>query len=406
MYKTHRMSAPSRPIDDHGGSRPPAFHTVRLPDVPNRVTLFVHSSSDKIGLFFYNTLLLNRVETIYILVNESLLAQLPAIHPMITYLPMATDIPAFLQTNVISDTRKHVFWMELKDTDHIHPNFWSVLETAQPGLSIRFPDEMGGVHTLLSSSRESPLAPANQVNTIAAYSNASNDSERIYSAVNHGTQRKLAATLNEIRIDVSQTFTPLCQLATKYMTDKSPYNIMTHRHPYTMVYDMFLRPYQRMGSAMRLGEVGILNGASVRMWREYFPEASLSAFDIDKGALEKVSTIHGVSAYHVDAGESGGLRAALSEATEGGKKFTVLLEDASHRLDHQLVFLREAIEFVAPGGLLIIEDIFREIPAARFQEALDLISEKVANAVLVQPEHPYRFTPGWDNDRILFVWRR
>ena len=397
------MSAPSRPIDDHGGVKPPAFHTVRLPDVPNRVTLFVHTSSDKVGLFFYNTLLLNRVKEIYMLVDESLLTQLPPIHPMIHYVSNTIDIPSFIQENLISEERPHIFWMEIKDTDCVHPNFWTLLETAHPGVSIMFPDETGTSHTLLSSSRNVTLAPAIQVNTIAAYSNSS---EQVISAANHGTQRKLATTLNEIRVDVSHTFTPLCQLATKYMTDKSPYNIMTHRHPYTMVYDMFLRSYQMMGSSMRLGEVGILNGASIRMWREYFPHASLSAFDIDKKALEKVSVIHGVSAYHVDSGEGSGLRQALAEATEGGKKFTVLLEDASHRLDHQLVFLREAIDFVAPGGILIIEDIFRDIPAARFQEALDLISEKVANAVLVQPEHPYRFSPEWENDRILFVWRR
>lgn len=396
-------SAPTRPIDDHGGVKPSAFHTVRLPDTPNRLTLFVHTNSEKVGLFYYNTLLLNRVEEIYMLVDESILSQLPAIHPMITYLPNTLDIPSFVQANRVSDKRPHVFWMETTDADCIHPMFWSLLETAQPRISIIFPDETGSPHTLVSSSREVPIAPAIQVSTIAAYSKSS---ERVFSAVNHGTQRKLATTLNEIRVDVSNTFTPLCQLATKYMTDKSPYNIMTHRHPYTMIYDMFLRPYQMMGSGLRLGEVGILNGASVRMWREYFPDASLSAFDIDKGALEKVSTIHGVSAYHVDAGESGGLRQALGEATEGGKKFTVLLEDASHCLDHQLIFLRDAIDYVAPGGLLIIEDIFREIPAARFQEALDLISEKVANAVLVQPEHPYRWSPNWDNDRILFVWRR
>ena len=396
-------STPSRPIDDHGGVKPPAFHTVRLPDVPNRVTLFVHTSPEKVGLFFYNTLLLNRVDKIFILVDESLLTQLPAIHPMITYLSNTVHIPLFIQENCLSEVQPHIFWTEIKDTDCVHPNFWSILETAQPGVSILFPDETGSSHSLVYSSREAPVVPATQVTTIAAYSSPS---EQIVSVVNHGNQRKLSTTLNEIRIDVSRTFTPLCQLATKFMTDKSPYNIMTHRHPYTMIYDMFLRPYQMMGAGLRLGEVGILNGASIRMWREYFPEASLSAFDIDKKALEKVSAIRGVSAYHVDAGESDGLRDSLAEATEDGKKFTVLLEDASHRLDHQLVFLREAIDFVAPGGLLIIEDIFREIPAARFQEVLDTISEKVANAVLVQPEHPYRWSPGWENDRILFVWRR
>jgi predicted O-methyltransferase YrrM len=44
-------------------------------------------------------------------------------------------------------------------------------------------------------------------------------------------------------------------------------------------------------------------------------------------------------------------------------------------LNHQLHFLKDAIQYVRPGGLLIIEDIFRAIPAARFQEALDVIKK-------------------------------
>ncbi len=400
------MNSIPRPIDDHGGARPSAFHTVRLPDQPNQVTLFIRVLTDRISLALYNTLLLNRVNQIFFLVSESIISDLPMIHPTVQYISSTTDIPTFVENRLLSETNRHIFWHEVTDTSIIHPNFWTLLETAQPGVSLVFPDENGVAHTLVSSSHSQPVSPCLQVNTIAAYANPSQDSERIFTAVHHQIQRKLHKTLNEIRIDVSESFTPLCQLATQFMTDKSPYNVMTHRHPYTMVYDMFLRPYQARGAALHLGEVGILNGASIRMWREYFPDASISAFDIEKESVEKVSTIRRVSGYLVDAGNSRGLREALSEATEGGKKFHILIEDASHRLDHQLLFLRDAIDFVEPGGLLIIEDIFREIPAARFQEALDLIADKVANAVLVQPEHAFRWSPGWDNDRILFVWRR
>lgn len=399
------MSQQKRPIDDHGGARPSAFHTVRLPDQPNQVVLFVRVKTDRIQLALYNTLLLNRVDGLFFLVSEAMLPELPELHPIVHYIPSTTELPTFVQTKLVSDEHPHVFWMEITDTELVHPNFWTLLDTAQPGISLTFPDEQGGAHTLVSTSRSELVAPSTQVNTVAAYTRPDQDAEQIITSVQFQIQRRLHATLNEIRVDVSDTFTPLCQLATQFMTDKSPYNIMTHRHPYTMVYDMFLRPYQQKGSALHLGEVGILNGASVRMWREYFPEATLSAFDIDKDALTKLTTIPNVGTYHVDAGHSRGLRFALSEATTGGKKFTILIEDASHRLDHQLLFLRDAIDFVEPGGLLIIEDIFREIPAARFQEALDMIVDKVANAVLVQPEHVFRCSPGWDNDRILFVWR-
>ena len=56
--------------------------------------------------------------------------------------------------------------------------------------------------------------------------------------------------------------------------------------------------------------------------------------------------------------------------------------------------------------MLIIEDIFRDISKARFQEALATIQDKVANAILIRPEHSFRNSPGWENDRILIVWKR
>jgi predicted O-methyltransferase YrrM len=208
----------------------------------------------------------------------------------------------------------------------------------------------------------------------------------------------------KLRWILLRLFTPLCHLATKYMTDKSPYNLMTHRHPYTAVYDTFLRPFQRTQN-LKLGEIGILNGSSTKMWREYFPVAKLCCFDIEMNYLKNVEGMTGVETYLVDAGQSSGLRNSLLEATHDGKKFDILLEDASHRLEHQLLFLRDALEYVAPGGLLIIEDIFRAIPAARFQEAIDSVSHMVQNVVLVRTEHVYRYSPDWENDRILFVWK-
>jgi predicted O-methyltransferase YrrM len=155
-------------------------------------------------------------------------------------------------------------------------------------------------------------------------------------------------------------------------------------------------------SNLKLGEIGTLNGSSIRMWRDYFPHAYLHGFDIEPSAIEKIKDIPGVKGHLVDA--SIGLRPVLQAECMGGTKFDLLFEDGSHRLDHQLLFIRDAIDYVNPGGMLIIEDIFREIPAARFEEALSLVSDKVKKALLVQPEHTFRHSPGWENDRLLMIW--
>jgi hypothetical protein len=168
---------------------------------------------------------------------------------------------------------------------------------------------------------------------------------------------------------------------------------------------MFFRPLKARAS-LKVGEVGVLNGASIRMWQDYFVNPQIDAFDINEDYLQKVAGLNNVHCYKVDAGDSRGLRRSLQEACITGKKYDILIEDASHRLEHQLIFLRDALDFVAPGGVLVIEDIFREIPAVRFEEVLQTCTEKVLYSVLVTPEHKYRWSPGWDNDRLLFVWVR
>jgi hypothetical protein len=166
---------------------------------------------------------------------------------------------------------------------------------------------------------------------------------------------------------------------------------------------MFLRPFQ-LQQTLKFGEVGILNGASIRMWKDYFQNASFHAFDISIQSLLNVKSIPNVITYLVDETNVHGIVDCLEEATSDGVRFDILLEDASHQLNHQLHFLKDAIQYVRPGGLLIIEDIFRAIPLARFQEALQTVSEKVHNALLIRPEHIYRYSSGWENDRILVVW--
>jgi hypothetical protein len=294
----------------------------------------------------------------------------------------------------------------IKDTDLIHPGFWDILDTATHDANISFVDEYGRDHTLYSIKADGATLPTIETQRIAAYADSITDRARIIDSIEHTILKKSNSKLTESVIVCERSYTPLCILANKFQTDKSPYMLGSHRHPYTAIYDMYLRPLQRRKDLV-LGEIGVLNGSSIRMWREYFPFADIHAFDIEAPYLEKVSSIPGVHTQIVDSGNSRGLRNALAKAvhSSGGKLFDVLIEDASHRLEHQLIFLRDAIDYIAPGGLLIIEDIFREIPLARFQECLEQISEKIQNAIMIRPEHPFRHSPGWENDRLLFVWR-
>ena len=392
--ESHDESIPSSndllpsPLEQHGGSIPSSDHPMYLPNMANTLILIIHTKERLLTTEFYTSLQLNRISILYIVVPEYDKTLVKYIqHPCIQYLILKESAINYLKDACVTQNLKNVFFYETYTTAPVDPKLWSVLETANPETSIEFKDAKGQTQTLWSVGQNG-IFP-----TFAAPSSI--ESPTVY--------QKSYNALNEILVDVTYSYTPLCYLATKYCTDKSPYNLVTHRHPYTPVYDMFLRPFQ-LQSTLKLGEVGILNGASIKMWKDYFPKASIHAFDISIELLLKVKIKSDAHTYLVDVDDVHGVVPCLEDATSDGILFDILLEDASHMLTHQLHFLKDAIHFVRPGGLLIIEDIFRAIPVARFQEALNTISDKVHNAILVRPEHVYRGSLGWDNDRILIVW--
>ena len=59
-------------------------------------------------------------------------------------------------------------------------------------------------------------------------------------------------------------------LATKYGTDKGP-----KYHNYTETYEYFFRPVKE--TARNICEIGIEEGASLKMWEGYFRRASISS---------------------------------------------------------------------------------------------------------------------------------
>lgn len=405
----------STPLFDHGGAIPSKFHTITYNDKQNKVILLIRLEKKIYSVPFMqvlNTCLLNNIEKIFFIFPKTLLLSNPSqsipnlkrFHPLLQ--EIITDdsnekIFEVLSTNFINNTTTNYFYHYLQEDSLIHPNFWKILQEAKNN-NYTFLDDTKKEHLLFCKSPEKTI----HSDKIGAYSNVYDDFDRIYDNIVCALDKQMKTKVQKMSIDVSNNFTPLCRLAFHYSTDKSVYNLMNHRHPYTPIYHMFFNSYRK--KALKIGEVGILNGASIFMWNDYFthPGKVIHGYDIDPTSLEKIKDIPNSQGFLVDAGSSSGLKASLTKACSEDKElYDILIEDASHHLEHQLIFLRDAISFVKPGGLLVIEDIFREISQSRFEEVLDLISDEITNAILIKPEHFFRHSPGWDNDQILIVFK-
>ena len=67
----------------------------------------------------------------------------------------------------------------------------------------------------------------------------------------------------------------LTNLANHYRTDKGDI-----KHGYTYIYEQYL--YQFRDSKFNMLEIGVANGSSIQMWKDYFPNASITGLDIEE----------------------------------------------------------------------------------------------------------------------------
>jgi predicted O-methyltransferase YrrM len=206
--------------------------------------------------------------------------------------------------------------------------------------------------------------------------------------------------IGRLVIDSSDLISDLCILGRNTNTDKSPYNTIGHRHPYTGVYSMLFAPLK--GKPIRFAEIGVAMGASALLWDEYFTNENtqIHLFDRDQILLDNSRALTGPRVQYglMDVEKDGDISRALAQ-----NEYDVILDDSTHNHGDQIRIIHEAFPLLKSGGMLIIEDIFRETPEDDYTSKLLDIIPKCSNAYFVVCEHKWRWSPGWDNDKLLVL---
>lgn len=140
------------------------------------------------------------------------------------------------------------------------------------------------------------------------------------------------------------TLGTLDRIGLRHGTDKA-----SRGHNFLFDYEFFLAPY--VPTSFILLEIGGLSGASLRMWEEYFPSARIVCLDINPEVAR-----HAAERVHVEIGDAGNAAFLTSMAEKYGNP-TVVIDDGSHRWDHQRIAFKTLFGKVAPGGVYIIEDL-------------------------------------------------
>ena len=128
----------------------------------------------------------------------------------------------------------------------------------------------------------------------------------------------------------------------------SPYFSIKHTN-YFDIYDKLLSEY--IGKNITFVEIGILDGGSLFMWREFFgKDARIIGVELNPEAIKWRE--HG---FEIFIGDQSDPRFWVDFFLEVGD-INVLLDDGGHRNDQQIVTVKSALPHVLDGGQIIIED--------------------------------------------------
>lgn len=143
----------------------------------------------------------------------------------------------------------------------------------------------------------------------------------------------------------------LREIALAHGTDKE----QPHGHSYTEAYDFHFAP--RRSERLRLLEIGVggydapqTGGESLRMWREYFPNAEILGLDLfDKTALTE-------DRIRVFQGNQGDAAFMQQFAAEHGP-FDIVIDDGSHCGDDVIASFRVLFPHLTTAGIYVVEDL-------------------------------------------------
>ena len=154
--------------------------------------------------------------------------------------------------------------------------------------------------------------------------------------------------------------TELCKIMTLYGSDKGAW------HNYTTLYHRIFSPFR--DRPLRLFELGLGSnhtdtssnmgesgspGASLRGWREYFPQAAVFGADIDARIL---FTEDRIKTFQCDQTNPQSIH-NLWTNPELEEDFDVIIEDGLHEFSANQCFFDHSIHKLRPKGYFVIEDL-------------------------------------------------
>jgi len=115
---------------------------------------------------------------------------------------------------------------------------------------------------------------------------------------------------------------------------------------YFPIYEKYLEKYQ--GKEIKMLEIGVQSGDGTRMWKQYFPDATIVGVDNDISCSGNKDII-------VIIGDQAD-KEFMQKINDEYGPFDVVLDDGGHKMDQQINSFEVLYPQMNPGGTYIIED--------------------------------------------------
>jgi len=214
--------------------------------------------------------------------------------------------------------------------------------------------------------------------------------------------------METVTIHYHSESTELCEIGKKYDTDKSSQrsNVTHYRHchPYTLFYDSLFN--NRRNEPLQIAELGILYGGSLLMWKDYFKYAHIYGFEFNEKLIDKFKkncNNDRITLAKIDVKNANSIIHAFSTLDV---MYDIIIEDTTHQFEDQIRVIEQVHPYLKPGGILVIEDIFKSTDVTEYQNALQPILHHFQSYYFVELDHDNRYSAKWNNDKLFVLVKR
>jgi hypothetical protein len=162
--------------------------------------------------------------------------------------------------------------------------------------------------------------------------------------------------------------------------------------------DFYAEQFAPVRMYARMLEIGLMTGASMKLWTEYFYLYELAGIDLRQGwnnTLPWQADIESDPRVELHFGID-----STRQQVEFDNPFHIILDDGAHDWQSQFLTFRNYWPYLKQGGVYYIEDVENDLSSERLQQAI---------ARWIGPDHKigmneYRgLKNGRSDDRILMV---